>query len=117
VGKGQLEERLGPPEDLPDPVARQLAPEGQVAGQLPAHHRRIAPVTSLRLAPALLVLTSLAIAGLATRWWPGEDEARGRQEAREPGAGSRKMRLRAMSSTGAGSPLRMASRRESWPDR
>jgi hypothetical protein len=39
------------------------------------------------------------------------------QEAREPGAGSRKTRLPAMSSTGAGSPLRMASRRESLPDR
>ena len=39
------------------------------------------------------------------------------QEAREPGAGSPKTRLRAMSSTGAGSPLRMASRRESLPVR
>ena len=47
---------------------------------------------------------------------PGTPGDRG-QEAREPGAGSRKTRLRAMSSTGAGSPLRMASRRESLPDR
>lgn len=71
----------------------------------------IAQATSLRLALALLVLTSLGIAGLATRW-PGSG-----QEAREPGAGSRKTRLRARSSTGAGSPLRMASRRESLPHR
>ena len=39
------------------------------------------------------------------------------QEAREPGAGSRNTRRRARSSTGTGSPLRMASRRESLPHR
>jgi MFS family permease len=71
----------------------------------------IAQATSLRLALALLILTSLGIAGLAARW-PGSG-----QEASEPGAGSRKTRLRARSSTGAGSPLRMASRRESLPHR
>jgi len=83
----------------------------------------IAQATSLRLALALPVLTSLAIAGLATRW-PGSagsvgtaPRAQRSQEAREPGAGSRKTRRRARSSTGAGSPLRMASRRESLPHR
>jgi MFS family permease len=91
----------------------------------------LAQATSLRLALGLLVLTSLAIAGPATRWpAPGAAEAHGglasapvagqpapRQEASEPGAGSRKTRRRARSSTGAGSPLRMASRRESLPHR
>ncbi len=84
----------------------------------------LAQATSLRLALGLLVLTSLGIAGLATRW-PGSGPPGSRppgsrrpgQEAREPGAGSRKTRLRAMSSTGTGSSLRMASRRESLPDR
>jgi hypothetical protein len=41
----------------------------------------------------------------------------GGHEAREPEAGSLKTRLRAMSDIGAGSPLRMANRRESLPDR
>jgi MFS family permease len=60
-----------------------------------------------------------AFAGLGWVRAPGPPRTPGDrgQEAREPGAGRRKTRLRAMSSTGAGSPLRMASRRESLPDR
>jgi len=57
-----------------------------------------------------LLLVGFAIAPVAGQPAPG-------YEAREPGAGSRKTRRRAMSSTGAGSPLRMASRRESLPHR
>jgi hypothetical protein len=48
---------------------------------------------------------------------PVAGQPRRGQEAREPGAGSRKMRLRARSRTGTGSPLSTASRRESLPHR
>ena len=54
-------------------------------------------------------------AGVASA--PVAGQPRRGQEAREPGAGSRKMRLRARSRTGAGSPLSTASRRESLPHR
>jgi hypothetical protein len=86
---------------------------------------QLAPLSAgLRLDPAALgaavtaaAATGLAIAGLATRWPGGTTPGPPSQEAREPGAGSRNTRRRAMSSTGTGSPLRMASRRESLPHR
>jgi hypothetical protein len=61
-------------------------------------------------AAAVAAVSALGSAALGIRPCGGH-------EAREPGAGSPKTRLRAMSGIGAGSPLRMASRRESLPDR
>ena len=67
-------------------------------------------------APALQVAEHLA-RGVGVASAPVAGQPRRGQEAREPGAGSRKMRLRARSRTGAGSPLSTASRRESLPHR